>query len=394
MPLFNFVKKLFSEKNQPVEDISSEFDDMNDIDDVDDFDDLPEPLFADIPENVSDEDEMTLEDLLKDAVPSKNGLYPHEILMLYYAHSFTNQMEDNHFQEFWRYSYLVKNPASVLKSLEERGFIEPGDLYNTFETLTVKQLKAELKTIGAKVSGKKADLIVRLMNHGDIDALNKKYKKRHYTLTELGQKELIDNAYVPYLHDHPYVSIWDVNNVLAETANEHLSYQDCIWKVLNEECLYYINHSWYEKYESTRYKMAAFAMDEEKYELALSLLCEFFAYDLSGIRDWDFEESFNPKRKIKSLLEFFFTSDHRDFMITPYNLEWLKELLEKLSIPTEKVAEELQKIFDDIELPRRIFTNEECIQLILAEMNGDKEKSQQIQNQAKNRLKKELESLS
>lgn len=50
-------------------------------------------------------DIVPLNVLLKKAVPTKRGLYPHEILMLDYAHTFSTSSRNNHFQGFWYYEY-------------------------------------------------------------------------------------------------------------------------------------------------------------------------------------------------------------------------------------------------------------------------------------------------
>ena len=86
-------------------------------------------------------DIIPLNVLLKKAVPTKRGLYPHEILMLDYAHTYSTDLKHQHFQEFWYYDYSVKHPAKVLKSLEERGFIKPGDLQSAIQRLTVPVIK-------------------------------------------------------------------------------------------------------------------------------------------------------------------------------------------------------------------------------------------------------------
>ena len=48
-------------------------------------------------------DIIPLSVLLKKAVPTKRGLYPHEILMLDYAHTYSTHSPHQHFQGFWYY---------------------------------------------------------------------------------------------------------------------------------------------------------------------------------------------------------------------------------------------------------------------------------------------------
>lgn len=74
-----------------------------------------------------------LSDLIKSAIPSKQGLYPHELIMLEYAPSF--KTSNNTFQQFWYYQYSVTEPQSLLDSLFVRGFIEIGDLKSALQKL-------------------------------------------------------------------------------------------------------------------------------------------------------------------------------------------------------------------------------------------------------------------
>lgn len=70
-------------------------------------------------------------------------------------------------------------------------------------------IKNELRAIGQKVRGKKANLIDRLLSNASPEELEKKFSVRFYELTESGTQELTENQYVPYLHCYKYMSIWD-----------------------------------------------------------------------------------------------------------------------------------------------------------------------------------------
>lgn len=141
---------------------------------------------------------MPLEAYLKVAVPSNQGLYPHEILMLYYANTYKVD-EENRFQSFWLYEYSVEDPQTVLDSLLSRGFITIGDLRSALERHKVTELKAQLQTLGEKTTGKKAELIDRLLNSGNNEYLEEQFPDRYYALTDTGSKELSENEYVSCL---------------------------------------------------------------------------------------------------------------------------------------------------------------------------------------------------
>ena len=134
--------------------------------------------------SVEQDGPLPLSTLLKTATPSKQGLYPHEIMMLEYAPHF--RTTHNNFQNFWYWQYSVTEPQAILDSLFERGFTEVGDLRSALEKLKLPEIKEELKLINQKVTGKKAELIDRLMEFGDLAALGKKYSERYYVLTPKG----------------------------------------------------------------------------------------------------------------------------------------------------------------------------------------------------------------
>lgn len=88
---------------------------------------------------------------IKSAIPTKCGLYPPEIIMLYYCKSYPNPK--NGYPYYWWFDYGIRNVGVMFLSLENRGFI----------------------TIGK--SGK-------------------------YELTDKGKTELSENEYIVYTHQH------------------------------------------------------------------------------------------------------------------------------------------------------------------------------------------------
>lgn len=91
--------------------------------------------------SVEQDGPLPLSTLLKTATPSKQGLYPHEIMMLEYAPHF--KTTHNNFQNFWYWQYSVTEPQAILDSLFERGFTEVGDLRSALEKLKLPEIKEE-----------------------------------------------------------------------------------------------------------------------------------------------------------------------------------------------------------------------------------------------------------
>ena len=86
-----------------------------------------------------------LDELISQAVPSEQGLYPHEILMLSLARNYTDTTEK--FEDFWQFQYYVSDPRSVIESLLERGFLKIRDLQDELSLKFGKYLKQELSNL-------------------------------------------------------------------------------------------------------------------------------------------------------------------------------------------------------------------------------------------------------
>ena len=102
------------------------------------------------------------------SIPSNNGLYVPEILMLHFCKKYPNPKGG--YPGYWWYKYGIRDVGSVYESLLERGFLIIND------------------------------------------------KTGKYKLTNLGKTELEENAYVPYMHRHSKYTIftvWDLNQLLG-----------------------------------------------------------------------------------------------------------------------------------------------------------------------------------
>ena len=104
------------------------------------------------------------EERIKNAIPCSQGLYPHEILLLDYIKSFKYNTERTEFSGFWWYDYGVKDVLAVVRSLEERGFIKPGDLRSALSSYNASEIKETLIEYGLKRGGKKDELVQRALD--------------------------------------------------------------------------------------------------------------------------------------------------------------------------------------------------------------------------------------
>lgn len=336
-----------------------------------------------------------LNELLETAIPSRQGLYPHEILMLEYAPHF--KTSDNSFQNFWYWQYSVTDPQSVLNSLFERGFINVGNLRSAIEHLKLPEIKDNLRQINQKVSGKKAELVERLLEFGDHSSLSQKYPERYYVLTASGEQELKENQYVAYLHRQRYMSVWEMNRRIAQT---HYSYRDILWGYFNEQSGIHFSDYDFGLYRCTRLDMYQFLMEENKTKTAFALLCEVVLYDLNGLDNGEkilFEwETSQPKHYLdiwESKLKRFFPYKKEAWNIAPGVSAWLSEMQTLFGLDDTDYRMKLLDEFSQIPLPHRFFTNEECADIVIADFHDDMVALTAIYQEAENRERKRLNTI-
>ena len=109
----------------------------------------------------------------------------------------------------------------ALETLEQRGFIKWAPKTNSVSKLKIDELKQILNSQGLSTSGKKADLVERIIKEIPEDKLDISNYIPKYELTPLGNVELEDNGYIPYLNHHRHLTVED------ETFGESFN----VWKI-------------------------------------------------------------------------------------------------------------------------------------------------------------------
>lgn len=188
----------------------------------------PDPYYTDVVAEGTpfEKKVITFEDRKKTAIPSKGGLYPAEILLLEYCSKGSYPKPKNGYPGFWWFTYGIRDVDAALQNLENRGYIVFGSAADSVKSLTVQQMKDLLASKGQPTTGKKAELVVRIAETiSEIDLLAAGIQPK-YVLTEIGRQELVENAYVPYMHNAPnktteddrfgmVFNVWSINKRLG-----------------------------------------------------------------------------------------------------------------------------------------------------------------------------------
>lgn len=312
--------------------------------------------------------------------PTCDGLYPHEILVLSYATSFISNGE-NSFAGFWWYRYGIKDVMKIVESLKTKGYVQIGSIKEAINMEKLPAIKEVLKKHNLKASGKKAELVERLLVTLPEEELSYEFPKRPYKLTETGEDILKKYEWIP-IHSHTIedLDIWNLTSLVQQPP--YTKYRDKIWGYLNQRGKIHIKEGNFGLYRNSRFTMSEFVADEGKKDIAFALLCEVVAYDLSGLSN-GFRMDF-----IDICAEFFFPYEHSNHTITPGITKRIRDYRNEFGWSDEELRQHLLDGIAKIRLPFRLFTNEECADIVMVEMAEDKDKLNEIYHNAEVRFKK------
>lgn len=119
-----------------------------------------------------------------------NDITPVEILMLDYVGGGIRQ--DMKFPGYWQYQYGV-DAQEVIAGLLEKNFLQIADTGVSLQHMEVKELKEILSNVGLKVSGRKSDLVERILGI-DKQSLLTMGLPAYFIRTDRGNKILVENA--------------------------------------------------------------------------------------------------------------------------------------------------------------------------------------------------------
>lgn len=249
------------------------------------------------------------------------NLKPIEICFLYYMN---NIASDKNVAMYWYYDGI--NPNKEIDKLISLGLLVANiDIKRNISKLTIPVLKELLKSKNLSVSGKKQELIERVLGNIDLTLLESKYNTKTYTLTKQGL-QLIEQNYIYILNKNRQ---WGFSNAEIKKAyqnsTEDMSNIDIIWKMLNNKNMKLIQHGNWNEYANNLRIMAQMYCSTNNYKNALIFYLAIFAIDLSGVSNENIVDS-------NDLI-----------FVSTAALTSIKECLEKENISQDELSEYITK---------------------------------------------------
>lgn len=204
-------------------------------------------------------------------------LEPREILLLDYSQGFSTTQEHH---KFWEHKYNINVPTR-LRHLVDRGFLRIGDRSLTLHGRTARELKEALRAHGMRVSGRKAELVDRLLANVPETDIDKVFPERRYALTDLGKVAVSENEYLGYVHSDRIPGL-DIDT-MAAMVNEspQRPWRDLIWGYLNHLLMTLASRGEWGPYRNVTFAMAEFVAEESRWIDALGLLTDVIGLDLN-----------------------------------------------------------------------------------------------------------------
>lgn len=316
--------------------------------------------------------------------PTKNGLFPHEIVLLNNARYYS--YDQKHYQNYLYYKYQINDAQKALHSLLDRGFLCLGDMRYQLGFLTVNQLKHLLKSKNLKISGKKADLIDRLLLSSEESELKAipDIKQARYKITDMGLSEIKENEYVMFIHRHGFVDLIEANRRIHEDKRPFMDVIHDILKGHSENAFVGLEDGyWIKRYAKF---CSEFAKDRDYFVE----MCWVIFDSMNQIQARTVHR--NRAYDLLSALRNYFPYDRYSMgSIPPYALSIAGSYVETTGISMEELKEKTVLEFNKLSHPNDIFTASEAADALIYNLTNNEPSLVRLYEKVEKRLRIELE---
>lgn len=332
--------------------------------------------------------------------PDATGLYPSELVMLYYAEKY--KTTETNYPAYLTNNYEIANPAKILKGLQTKGFIGVGAAKDALGGFKLLELREIASSLGVAVKGKKADIVAQLSEVNE-ESLSQFVKEHTWKLTESGQEALNANPYIQYfLEKHPYditevgVDIWTVNKEFVK--NPKHPYRDIIYRQLNDQMnkasIAFQKAPSSGNYDTFKYcecyrLMSLFIEEEGKsYTNAADLYFQYILKRINIHAGLQLLKSYalfkNDKKSQNETVKRYYD----DIQLNPFHKTELLRLIDELGVEGDAVRDALISSFKRAN-DTGIMTEQEAADFVILELNGEGDKSRDLADKlAKKAVKK------
>lgn len=249
------------------------------------------------------------------------------------------------FQGFYDYRYNV-NPQKLLQKTLNAGLIKVSDIEESLYNATLTELKSLLRKESLKVSGKKDELVDRLIQNLSKSQLKHEFPKKYYVLTSKGKKIIEENKFAIFYHKYQNLS----DEVNLETYEEAVikdptqTFHDISINLLSEKSTFRRNEKSWGLFRNILLSIAGIYNIKEDYDSYIKYVIKVCIIDLSGLQN----QSYSPKL----------------ILLAPGVIHPLGKMLSKLEKSKEYLSNIIEQSIKELILPQSFFNQSQIKEFI------------------------------
>ena len=199
-----------------------------------------------------------------------------------YAHQRANIIKNNDkYVGYLQYDCGITNPKLFHQQLIDEGYFRQANIGEVLETYKLPELKELLKGNGQTTTGKKDELIQKIINTSSQEYLAKIEKEKvYYVLSEKGRKYLQEKD--DYVKVHQMQSIKLYEYITEKQKGVLNNFNDICWSIYNKRTIKYSSQSNFGMVQYNYLDMARLLDSEEKYQRALEMYIRVLICVLNG----------------------------------------------------------------------------------------------------------------
>ena len=259
------------------------------------------------------------------------------------------QRVGDEFPKYFEYQYGA-NPSSLLeKALTNNFLIKSDSIVNNIEKIKTSKLKEVLKKHNLKVSGKKQELIERLITNVSKEELKTAFPDLYYILNDKGKSIVQENKHIIYYHKSQYlkdeISLDKYHDLLKDKTDDSAKYDIALELLKNNAIQNKDNGDW-GLYRNSLLSKARVYEDKQDNQSAIGIYLKICHIDLSGLS--------NGNVYMPSTL-----------ILAPGIISLLRELISKLKLDKETLKEKYFYHAEELKLPKTRFSKEQSLEYLI-----------------------------
>ena len=253
------------------------------------------------------------------------------------------------FPHYFKYQYGA-NPSSLLeKALTNNFLIKSDSIVNNIEKIKTSKLKEVLKKHNLKVSGKKQELIERLVTNVSEEELKAAFPDLYYILNDKGKSIVQENEHIIYYHKSQHlkneISLDKYHNLLKDKIDDSAKYDIALELLKNNAMQNRDNGDW-GLYRNSLLSKARVYEDKQDNQSALELYLTICHIDLSGLSNGN---AYMP----------------RTLILAPGIIGLVTKLTSKLELDKETLKEKYLYYAEELKLPKTRFSKEQSLEYLI-----------------------------